>query len=59
VRFFFIAKGSAAEFASQLEIACEIGYLSGEEHSQLQYTCAEIAKMLGALIKARSIHRQP
>jgi four helix bundle protein len=54
VRFFYMAKGSLAELASQLEIAFEIGYLKEEEHSQVQDSCSEIAKMLGALIKARS-----
>jgi four helix bundle protein len=54
VRFFYMAKGSLAELASQLEIACEIGYLSEEEHSHLQVLGSEIGRMLGALIKARS-----
>ena len=30
VRFFYIAKGSLAELRTQLQIAYEIGYLSGE-----------------------------
>jgi four helix bundle protein len=54
VRFFYIAKGSLAELSSQLEIAFEIGYVTEEEHKDLQSSCSEIAKMLNGLIKARS-----
>ena len=54
VRFFYMAKGSLAELASQLEIAFEIGYLSEEKHSRMQVLCSDIGKMLGSLIKARS-----
>ena len=52
VRFFYMAKGSLAELASQLEIAFEIGYLNQEEHLQIQDSCSEIAKMLRLLNKS-------
>jgi four helix bundle protein len=54
VRFFHIAKGSLAELATQLEIACEVGYLSAPQVEPLLLECAETGKMLGALIRARS-----
>lgn len=52
-RFFSIAKGSLAELITQVEIAVEIGYLSEEKTVELEKECAEIGKMLGALIRAR------
>ena len=54
VRFFYIAKGSLAELRTQLEIAHEIGILEPQLFGQLEVTCAEIGRMLGSLIKARS-----
>jgi four helix bundle protein len=54
VRFFHIAKGSLAELATQLEIAREVGYFTGAQIEPLVTRCAELAKMLGALIRARN-----
>ncbi len=54
VRFLFIAKGSLAELRTQLEIARDIGALAQPDHASLEATCAEIGRMLGSLIKARS-----
>ncbi len=54
VRFLSIAKGSLAELRTQLEIARDIGALDPGKFSQLEVTCAEIGRMLGSLIKARS-----
>ena len=53
VRFFHIAKGSLAELITQLEIAHEVGFLTAEQIEPLASECAELGKMLGALIKAR------
>ena len=53
-RFFYIAKGSLAELATQLEIARDVGYLKTEETEPLINRCVELGKMLGALIRARS-----
>lgn len=53
-RFFYIAKGSAAELNSQSEIAEAIGYLSKEKTLSLIEACEEISKMLRGLISARS-----
>ncbi len=55
VRFLYIAKGSLAE----LEIAHAIGYIPAAIHIQLEKSCAEIGRMLGALIKARSTTTPP
>ncbi len=54
VRFLYIAKGSLAELRTQLEIARDIGVLDSVKFSQSEVTCAEIGRMLGSLIKARS-----
>jgi four helix bundle protein len=55
VRFFHIAKGSLAELATQLEIARDVGYFSTAEVEPLVSQCVELGKMLGALIRARSV----
>jgi four helix bundle protein len=56
VRFFYIAKGSAAELRSQLDLALKIGLLAEREFTDLDSLCDEVAKMLRGLIKARSPH---
>ncbi len=53
-RFFYIAKGSLAELATQLEIARDVGYFNTEDTEPLINRCVELGKMLGALIRARS-----
>ena len=54
VRFFHIAKGSLAELITQLEIAHEIGHIETCAMHDLEQETTTIAKMLGALIRARS-----
>ncbi len=54
IRFFYISKGSLAELQTQLEIACEIGYVDEHRTKELLEECQFIGKMLGSLIKARS-----
>lgn len=59
VRFLFFAKGSLAGLRTQLEIARDVGSLAPETHSALESKCAEVGRMLGALIKARSTTPHP
>jgi four helix bundle protein len=59
VRFLYIAKGSLAELRTQLEIARDVGSLPAEAHAPLETKCAEVGRMLGALIKARSATHHP
>ena len=54
IRFLYIAKGSLAEVRTQLEIAREAGLVLQSDHELIEEECAEIGRMLGALIKARS-----
>ena len=54
IGFFYISKGSLAELQTQLEIACEIGYVDEDRTKELLDECQDIGKMLGSLIKARS-----
>ncbi len=54
VRFFFIAKGSLAEFRTQMEIAYRIGYIDENLFKEIEDKAIEIGKMLGALIRSRS-----
>ena len=59
VRFLYIAKGSLAEVRTQLEIARDVGALTPEAYQPLETKCAELGRMLGALIKARSDAHHP
>jgi four helix bundle protein len=52
-RFFAIAKGSLAELRTQLQIACEVGYLDEEIFLTLDRESEIISRMIGALIKSR------
>jgi four helix bundle protein len=54
IRFFHITKGSLAELATQLEIARDVGYFTTTQVEPLITSCAELGKMLGALIRARN-----
>ena len=54
VRFFYIAKGSAAEVLTQAIIANDIGYLIEDEFKFIEGECKAISGMLGRLIKARN-----
>jgi len=54
VRFFYMAKGSLAELATQLEIARDVGYFNNLKIEPLITRCLELGKMLGALIRART-----
>ena len=53
IRFFYISKGSLAELITQLEIAKDVGHLNASEVEPLSGRCAEIGRLLGAVIKAR------
>jgi four helix bundle protein len=53
VRFFYIAKGSLAELRTQLQIAYEIGYIEKNSFENLEHEYKSLARMIGALIKAR------
>ncbi|MBI5853684.1 MAG: four helix bundle protein [Nitrospirae bacterium] len=53
VRFFYIAKGSLAEFRTQIQIAHESGQLKRSVYEGLEGDCETLGKMLGSLIKVR------
>jgi four helix bundle protein len=54
VRFFYIAKASAAELLTQIIMGNEIGYIEKNEANRLIDDCKIISVMLMKLIKARS-----
>ena len=54
IRFFYIAKGSAAEVLTQAIVAMEIGYIKKEEFEHVQKECKAISGMLSRLITFRS-----
>ena len=51
--FYNIAYGSLLEVFSQLDIACDLGYISKEEFNQLELLINEEAEMLSGLIAKR------
>jgi four helix bundle protein len=53
VRFFFFARGSLAELATQADIAAELGMLQTERGRPWMQECDELGKMLTRLIQAR------
>jgi four helix bundle protein len=53
VKFFRIAKGSAAEVLNQVIIANEIGYLVNTQFDHIKEECQAISSMLTRLIRAR------
>jgi four helix bundle protein len=57
IRFFYIAKGALAELRTQLQIAHEIGYICEDLFSSLDGRYERLAKMIGALIRARGERR--
>jgi len=54
IKFFYIAKGSSAEFLTQSIIAHEIAYLSDHHFDQILKESKVISSMLTRLIGARS-----
>ena len=51
--FYSIAYGSLMEVFSQLDIACDLGYIRQEGFNQLELLIKEEAKMLSGLIVKR------
>jgi len=54
IRFFYIAKGSAAELFTQIEITESIYECDLNVAGELKASCDQVARMLRGLIKARS-----
>jgi four helix bundle protein len=53
IKFFYFAKGSAAEVLTQAIIAKEIGYIKTEEFVHIDEECNAISSMITKLIQAR------
>ena len=51
--FYTIAYGSLMETLSQLDVACDLGYISHEEFDQMELLINEEAKMLAGLVAKR------
>ena len=54
LQFLYVARASASELDTQLEIALRLNYLSTKDHEGLQVELDRVAKMLNALIRALS-----
>jgi four helix bundle protein len=53
VRFFFIARGSLAELATQVDIAAAVGLLEAPQARRWQEECDQLAGMITRLIDSR------
>jgi four helix bundle protein len=53
IRFLYIARGSAAELATQLEIAHDIGALTPTEYQSTQRRLYSVSQLLGGTIRMR------
>jgi four helix bundle protein len=51
-QFLGISRGSVFEIETQVAIALELGFLSGDHALQLSNRCAEAGRLLNGLIKA-------
>ena len=54
VRYFYMARGSAAEVLTQAIIAHEIGYLAKKDFLYIESECLSLSSMLTRLIQSRS-----
>ena len=54
IRFFYVAKGSAAELLTQAIIAHEIAYVTEDEFKFIREECKGISGMLTKLIRSRA-----
>ncbi len=50
IRFLKVAQGSLYELGTQLELACHLEFVSADEMKEALELCAEIEKMLVALV---------
>jgi four helix bundle protein len=53
IRFLYIARGSAAELSTQLELAFGIGAMTPIEHADLQAQLSKVFRLLGGMLKMR------
>jgi four helix bundle protein len=53
IRFLYIARGSAAELSTQLELAFGIGAMTPTEHADLQAQLSKVFRILGGMLKMR------
>lgn len=53
LRFLYIAKGSLAEFRTQIEVGNAAGIMTKEEFGELESEADHVARLLSGLIKSR------
>ena len=51
IRFLYIAKASAGEFRSQLQLAFDLKYITNVEFEKLKLKVNEVSKLISGLIK--------
>jgi four helix bundle protein len=59
IKFFYTARGSAAEVLNQAIIAQEIGYVTQEQFDHISEACSGISAMLTKLVQARGKKEGP
>jgi len=57
--FLNLAYGSLMEVLAQLDVACDLGYITFEEFKQLEKLLDETARMLSGLAARRTSHLSP
>lgn len=53
IRFLYIARGSAAELSTQLELAYRVGAITAAEHAEIQSKLSKVFNLLGGMLKMR------
>jgi len=51
IQFLSIAKGSAAEVQTQLHIAFEVGYISGNEFDEADSLCTDVLQLISGFMR--------
>jgi four helix bundle protein len=54
--FLSIARGSAAEVRSQIQLAVELGYINEIESRDIMYLCVELRRIIGGLRSSLNIY---
>ncbi|KAF0146383.1 MAG: 30S ribosomal protein S23 [Nitrospirae bacterium] len=57
IQFLYIAKGSCGELRTQLYIALDLGYISGEEFDKIIKVASEVSRLIYYLIESLKVSK--